>query len=178
MSVQDVLAEAVTGSRMLLERYLPGFDESNRTTQAPNLPNHLIWTLGHLALTMERCAGRVKGSDVPKPLSEGSWVTGKGRSGDIMRFDTESVAFKSTPLDEPSLYPSLARGREIFGEAIDALSDAVRQASDAALMRSTKWGTQPIRVCDMVMRMVFHNGVHAGQITDLRRALRMPQVLS
>jgi hypothetical protein len=27
-------------------------------------------------------------------------------------------------------------------------------------------------------RMVFHNGLHCGQVVDLRRALRMPGVMA
>ena len=177
MTAQEVLADAIVSSRGLLERFLPGFDESNRTKQAPNLPNHVIWSLGHLAVTMLRCNDRVKGHDSPRPLPEADWVTGTGKSGDIMRFDTESVGFKSVPVEEPSVYPSLVRGREIFAGAIETLASTVRNASDSALNRQTKWGTQPIRVADMVSRMVFHNGTHTGQIVDLRRALGFKRVL-
>lgn len=177
MSRQELLADAVATSRVLLLRYLAGFDEANRTAQAPNLPNHVIWTLGHLSLTMLRAAERVKGFDTPRPLPESDWETGDGTKGDVMRFDTESVAFKSTPSPASSIYPSLARGLEIFERATGMLAETVRKASDAALDRGTKWGAMPVKVSDVVARMVFHNGTHCGQIADLRRALKMGTVL-
>ena len=51
MSGATELAEAIGSTRELLVRYLQGFDDANATAQAPGLPNHAAWTLGHLALT-------------------------------------------------------------------------------------------------------------------------------
>ena len=51
---QDLLADSVLASSALLSRYLVGFNDQNRTTQAPGLPNHAAWCLGHLSLTMHR----------------------------------------------------------------------------------------------------------------------------
>src|SRR5256885_8582910 len=38
---------------------------SNHTAQPPGLPNHLAWSLGHLALAMHRAAERIDGAPVP-----------------------------------------------------------------------------------------------------------------
>lgn len=177
MSRAEVLAQALESTRPLLGRFLAGFDESNRTRQATNLPNHLVWTLGHLALTMLRTADRVRGFDAPQPLPPADWITGDGTKGDVMRFDTESVGFKSQPKDSPLNYPSLKRAIEIYEGAFEKLAKVVRGASDAALLRETKWGGGSIPVADLIPRMIFHNGTHTGQIVDLRRALSMPPVL-
>ena len=53
------LAEGIEMSSVLFKRFLPGFDESNRTRQAPGLPNHLAWTLGHLAMVLNRIAEKL-----------------------------------------------------------------------------------------------------------------------
>lgn len=54
----SVLADGIEGSRMAIELFFTGFDDSNRTIQAPGLPNHFAWTLGHLAFVMHRAAER------------------------------------------------------------------------------------------------------------------------
>ena len=57
--IGDEIADAIGSTSVLLDRYLNGFDDTNHTRQAPNLPNHVAWVLGHLALTMHRAAERI-----------------------------------------------------------------------------------------------------------------------
>ena len=167
-SSSDLLAELVVESSALLKRYLRGFDDANRTRQAPGLPNHVAWTMGHLALVLHRCAGKFEGTT---DLPAGDFVTGDGRGGDAHRFDTESICFGSVPADDATLYPSWARCVSIFDAAIDRLAIAIRRADDARLDSMTSWGAGTITLRATAGRMVFHNGTHAGQIADLRRAL-------
>src|SRR4051812_14884181 len=125
MTRRDTIAEAILASRALFHRYLAGFDDTNHTRQAANLPNHAAWCLGHCALTLHRGLERI----LPQPLSalpESDFFTppadlaGKtparpARSGvSPSRFDTETVSFQSTPMDNPSLYPKPSRCVEIF----------------------------------------------------------------
>jgi len=172
----ELLAHNVMNAQTLFERFLVGFDDTNRTTQAPALPNHLAWTLGHLALTAHRGAHRVQGHDDPRPLPEEAFIA--GQRGTDTHYAVESVSFGSTPADEPDAYPSLARALEIMHGAHEALRDALHQADDNALDRQTPWGASTITVGDLALRMGFHIATHAGQITDLRRALGLGSVLA
>jgi hypothetical protein len=172
MSPQTTLAEAVTLSRTLLGRYLAGFTDENHTRQAPGLPNHVAWTLGHLALTMERVAERFDG----KPVSPSDFIP--GQRGDAAHFGAESVAFGSAPVSDPAAYPSLGRCTAVLDAATERLSAAIRQASDAKLAEPTKWGNTDITHAALAMRMVFHNGTHTGQIADLRRVLGFKSIFS
>ncbi len=173
MSRQITLAQVVRLSRMLALRFVVGFDDSNCTRQAPGLPNHFSWNLGHLALTMHRVAGMVDGRIMP----EADFVKGDGRGGDARRFDSESVALGSTPADDRTRYPGAERARAIFEAAIERLAATVERATDADLDRQFPWGGGQSVWADLVARMAFHNGVHTGQIMDLRRALGMKGVL-
>jgi hypothetical protein len=173
MNQQETLAGAVRSSRDLFLRFLAGFDESNRTRTAPALPNHVAWNLGHCALVMHRGAERLDGA----PLPAEDFVTGDGTAGDADHFDTESVSFGSAPADVPDEYPTLVRARAIFVTACDRLEAAARDASDAALQKTAPWGGGAIANGDLVVRMCFHNGTHAGQLTDLRRALGLGSVI-
>lgn len=171
-AVQDALADAVLQSKPLLVRFLKGFDDSNHTRQAPGLPNHVAWCLGHLAHTMNRVAEHLDGG--PLPETDFGARTGPGGAG---RYDPESVAFASRPAPDPRGYPSMARCVEIFERAVDRMASAVRRATDADLDGEVPWGAGTTTKRALASRMVFHNGMHGGQITDLRRALGMGGVI-
>lgn len=167
------LSSALRTSGPLFTRFMAGFDEGNRTRQAPSLPNHAAWTLGHLALTMHRFAERFDGKGLP----ESDYLTGDGRRGDQKRYDTESVNIGSRPTDEPAIYPTLDRGRAVFEAALDRLATALASLDDARLSEIQPWGKGEMRIDELATRIMFHNGIHAGQMTDLRRALGMPGVI-
>ncbi len=169
----QTLADSVLLSRELLRRYLAGFDDTNHTKQPPDMPNHVAWTLGHLALTMHRAAEKI--DDTPPPESD--FFKGSGR-GDSHRFDTEAVCFGSKPGCDPATFPPMKRCVNIFSGAIDRLAATVGSADDAALDKLVKWGALDVPAWAAVARMVFHNGTHCGQIADLRRALRMNSVFA
>src|SRR4051812_29178215 len=172
MTRQEILSDAVTDSRELLRRYLKGFNDSNHTKQATHLPNHAAWTMGHLALILNRVAEKLDG----QPLPADSFVKGDGSGGGAERFDTESVAFNSKPLDEPSRYPTWPHCVQIFDAAIERLSLALRRATDEKLDQPTRWGAGQTTIGNLAVRMVFHNGTHSGQLADLRRALNLGSI--
>jgi hypothetical protein len=178
MHRRDAIAEGILNTRQLLARYLAGFDDTNHTRQAPHLPNHVAWCLGHLALTMHRCAEKIDG----KPPVESDFFDSKaaapGTPRPRDRFDTESVCFGSTPTPDPGRYPSMARCVEVYNNACERVAATVRSADDAALDAHVPWGPTTIPGWAVGQRMIYHNGCHTGQITDLRRALGLKSVLS
>ena len=170
MTANDLLAEAVLSTKHLLGRYLAGFDDQSRTAQAPGLPNHVAWNLGHLALTMHRVAERLDGQPVPE--SDISPRPGAAA------FFSESVAFGSSPSGAAGEYPSLARSVEIYNAACDRLAAAVRAAPESRLNEVVPWGQGQSPLWSLVIRMVFHNGFHTGQIADLRRAMGFKSIFA
>jgi hypothetical protein len=171
MNRGEILARGVADSRALLARYLGGFDDSNHTAQAPSLPNHVAWCLGHCALTMHRAAERLDG----QPLPESQFILRSDR-GDGDRYGAESVSFASQPVGDRAFYPGLTCCMAIFDAACDRLANAAFSAPDAKLDERTKWGAGETTLESLVMRMIFHNGTHCGQITDLRRALKIGSI--
>ncbi len=150
------LADAVESTGSLLLRYLEGFDDARAYAAAPNLPNHAAWTLGHLALTMHRAAERIGGAPQALP------------------WDPEPYAFGSTP-GHPG--PPLAEMVERYRKSMTLLAEAARRAGEDGLSKTVEWGRTTMSARDLLMRMVFHNGTHCGQVVDLRRALGMPRVI-
>lgn len=173
MTRQELLAEIVLASPTLVGRYLKGFDSSNHTRQAPGLPNHVAWSLGHCALTMHRVAEKLDG----KPLPEADFID-KSPLGDTGRFGAESVAFGSTPTNDTAQYPGLDRSVQIFHSACDRLAAAARRATDPQLDQKVPWGAGETTLVMLIARMAFHNGMHTGQIADLRRGLGMGSIFA
>ncbi len=173
----STLESTLRATSPLMAVFLQGFDDENRTRQAPGLPNHVSWTLGHLALTMHRAADVIAGFGDPQTLPTSDWVHGDGTAGDPSRYDTESVCIGSEPVADPGAYPRMQRALEIFTAAVDRLGGEIAAASEASLAREIRWGSNTLQAGALVQRIIFHNGAHAGQIADLRRALGMPRVI-
>lgn len=176
----EALARALDVSGPLLTRFLEGFTDDNRTRQTPALPNHAAWTLGHCAIAMHRLANRLTGEPhfPPSDFLEADALDPDHPGQPTGRFSTASVVFGSVPIDRPSLYPTLARAVEVFDHARQRLADIVRAMSDDDLDRQHPWHTSSMTGADLVARMAFHNGTHAGQLTDLRRALGFPPIIT
>lgn len=177
MTRQATLARGVRYSSELTTRYLAGFDEASGAAQREHMPNHPVWCLGHCAFTMSRVAEILGGEPVPESdFAQGGTPTG---GGDGRRFAIESIAFGSQPNADQTQYPSLDRATAIFEDACERLAQTIERADGAALDGEIPWGTDrtPVRLEDLIFRLIFHNGTHAGQLTDLRRALRLDRVL-
>lgn len=175
MSRAHLLAEGVLASKPLTLRFLAGFTDANCAVQKPGLPNHIVWSLGHLAITMHRLAEHIDRR--PLPTSDFLYGGSLDGGGDTARFASESVAFGSHPNPDASHYPNLDRAREIFENAVDRLAAALRNASEETLDAPVTWGRAIFPVWQLAFRMIFHNGIHAGQITDMRRALNLGTVI-
>jgi hypothetical protein len=159
MSLSDQLADAIESTEGLLTRFLEGFDDANATAQPAGLPNHAVWTLGHLALTMHRAAERIAATTY------------------ALSWDPEPYAFGSSPTAAGGDYPPLAEMVENHHRALALLVEAVRGAGDEGLARTVQWGQSTLTARDLALRMVFHNGAHCGQLVDLRRALGLGPVI-
>lgn len=175
MQRREVLAEGILACKMLTSRYLAGFNETNHVAQAPGTPNHVAWCLGHCALTMHRVAEKLDGR--PIPTQDFLTISNAGQTPRLAgKFDPETVAFGSQPIDDPAAYPMFARCVDIYETACDRLAVAVRHCDEPRLEHRVKWGSSEPHLWELVQRMIFHNGHHTGQIADLRRALKMSSI--
>ncbi len=164
----DTIARGIESTKQLLGRYLVGFTDETRVAQLPGMPNHVAWNLGHLAITMHRAAEKFDGQGPP--------ASDFGAGAD--KFNPDSVSFGSKPTADANGYPSLARSIAIFEAACDRMAAVVRGASDAKLDEKIKWGPMEISLEGVGLRMIFHNGMHTGQIADTRRGLGLKSIFS
>lgn len=188
MTRRDTIAEAILASRMLFHRYLAGFDDTNHTRQASNLPNHVAWCLGHCALTLHRGLERVNNQPLPEadfftPPSDLTTRTPPrpvrpGVVSTLNRYDTETIAFQSLPSENGAIYPRYQRCVEIFDRACERYAAGIRELPEERLDTMIQWGQIQIPVWASGLRLAFHNGTHCGQIADLRRALGMRSIFA
>jgi hypothetical protein len=136
------------------------------------LPNHPLWLLGHCALTMTRLAARLDG----QPLPDLDFV--EAARGDETRFGTESICQGSTPLTDVAAFPPLPRAIEIYRAAIARLAKATRTVVEETLHQEIDWHGSSLTLGQLILRVCFHNGCHAGQLVDLRRSLQLPPVIT
>ncbi len=141
MRTQDALADSVLACKQLIGRYLVGFTDESHTRQAPGLPNHVAWCLGHCALTMHRVSEKLDGRPMPtSDFHAGLAPPSPPGSNAPDRFGTELVAFGSRPTDAAPEYPALARCIEIYDHACDRLAAAARSATAEKLAERAAWG--------------------------------------
>jgi len=162
------LAALVRYSGPVLTRFVSGFSDETRTTQAPGLPNHAAWILGHTAYTMHRLADQFGEAALPEPDF--------GEGANASRFDRQSLRLGSTPVDDAGAYPTLDRCVEVFDAGVERLASTVEKAPPEVLAREVDWGGTARTLGELAMRVSLHNATHAGQLCDLRRALGMPRV--
>lgn len=172
MTRQQILAATIRESAVLFKRYLVGFDDSNYLRGLPTLPNHVGWCLGHTAVVMQRVAGRID----RLPISLHEFV--EGVEGDEQRIAANLVAFGSTPSTSTGKYPSFLRCVEIFDSSVARFAVTLESASDHQLDAPVQWGQSPVPAWTLAARMAFHNGVHCGQITDIRKSLRLKSIFA
>lgn len=164
-----MIADGVAMTKGLVGRYLAGFDDVTATRQLPGLPNHAAWSLGHCALTMHRVAEKLDGQTLP---------TSDFGAPSRERFSPEAVAFGSTPTGDAGTYPGIERAKAIFDAACDRLATAARSATNEKLAEQVQWGNAALPLGLLCLRMAFHNGMHCGQIADLRRGLGFKSIFS
>jgi len=172
----ETLAWMIEASTPLATRYFAGFDDATRAAQAPGMPNHFAWTLGHCALTMQRVAERMDGGELPE--SDFAAQVEFAEGSPPARFGTEGVAFDSTPSAERGCYPVAHRCVEVFEAASCRFAAAVRRSSDERLEADEPWGASTLSMATLIVRVNAHNAMHTGQLVDLRRALGFPRVIA
>jgi uncharacterized damage-inducible protein DinB len=123
--------------------------------------NHALWTMGHLATVDQYFL---------KSLA--------GRDGAIFDRNRDTFFAKSKPSPNASDYPTLEAVRDYFDTSraefrgwIDSL-DEEKLASPLP----EKWHEFAASHAGMILRLLWHEGMHYGQLTVIRKSLGLPPV--
>lgn len=149
-------------ARSILDSLCKGFPEDKLTYQPAMTDNHIIWTLGHLAVTNQWFAGLLDGQ--PATLPE--------------RYE-ERFGYKSKPNPDRDFYPPLADVLRYHEASFARLVRAAEQLSDDELSApcAQDSGGFAKDKGEVLERAVWHEGWHAGQISSLRRSLGLSPVM-
>ena len=140
-----------------LSELLSDVCECSMVRQAPGVPNHPAWTLGHLVFVSQMIGG-VAGLE---PWLEDEWANAFGPG--------------STPVAEALSYPPKEALMSFLNEARSKLTAAVENLDNDTLDRpfpdpSYKDVFPTIRHA-LTQVMVAHTAFHVGQISAWRRAM-------
>ena len=133
-----------------------GLSDKQLIAQPPGLPNHALWTLGHIA---QSCQG------IAAELGVASWLPEDWES----RF-----GYGSTPSPDPADYPKKEEMLAIVADAMSQLREALQAADASLLAKSIPDETMPTMGHILVQVVVAHTAYHAGQLAAWRRAVAGP----
>lgn len=142
-----------------LMHFVDGFPPDRAFAMPTAHDNHLVWQLGHLAVTNGFFCGCV---------SAKAWTTSESLN--------KLFGMASKPVSDPAVYPSLAETTAMLQESLKTFIGLVKQYDDAALSVDAEIDTHGFlkTKLDSIGRNAFHYGWHLGQVSALRRALALP----
>ena len=148
---------------VLLEKSLADIPEGKMTFQPQGLPNHPLWTLGHLTVVRHMVNKTVgNAGDIPE-----NWAGLFGRG--------------TTPVADAKAYPN----RETLFAAYRSFQKSICQTL-ATLPQERLDGPHPVeplrpfapKLADMLTFFLCgHDGFHLGQLADWRRASGFPRLM-
>lgn len=157
MSLVDRLRRQITAAREMTERYLSDFKSpADWTHQVHPKSNHALWFVGHMAVSDNFFLSLI----APE------------RATKLEGFD-ELFGMGSQPGNDPAKYPPaekvLAAMRERRSQTLEVLSSL----SDADLARKLPAGAPEFLsdIGSVFEMLIWHEGMHAGQLSVVRRAL-------
>ncbi len=143
-------------SRGATMKMFDGVPDSKYAAGTDAVPNHGLWTLGHLVTTDDWFAGEF--GKVPSGVPA-SW--------------NELFGMKSRPVPDASKYPSVAEVKKALADRRAALEKWILTLTPAQLAAKTPddWQTYAPTIEDMLYFIAWHEGYHTGQLAPFRRAV-------
>jgi len=159
MTEMDAKQHALTilsMARQNTERLLEDVPPEKLLHQPTEGANHALWVMGHLAVTDDMLAGFYD-----------------GRAKQLPEAYEKLFGMGSTPTGDRAAYPTPAEVGERMATVRKRFTDAVETADAAALAEPLPEGFEgfaPDKL-GMLFSLAWHEGLHAGQLTMIRRSL-------
>lgn len=159
----DPLAEqglaALGFSRGVLLKLLDSVPADKMTSQPVADCNHALWVAGHIADTDDFFVKTLTGK--PSGLPAG-WQ--------------ETFGGGSKPAPDPKAYPSIAEVKRVLADRREALLAYFRSLDRAKLQAAPPEKVKFFgpTVGSLAASIAWHEGLHSGQITMVRKGLGMP----
>lgn len=149
-------------ARTINDKLVSDFPPAKATFQPAPTDNHLVWNLGHLAIS-------------------NAWIRGliDGKKADLPESYNDLFGGKSKPTSDPKAYPSFAEVKKHNDVQFKELVAAIEKLPDADInspCTSDTGGFAKTKL-EAIERAAWHEGWHGGQISSLRRALGLPPAM-
>ena len=121
--------------------------------------NHAAWILGHIAYADSMIAAQV--GDIPQSAPDGF---------------NELFGMGSTPSDDASIYPSVAELRAALEPTRESMIAWFKGMDDAQLAAPLPEGWEGFAPTHAALMGIcaWHEGLHGGQLTVIRKSLGLP----
>jgi uncharacterized damage-inducible protein DinB len=164
MKLADRLIRQLKKSREFCDKLLDAFKSpEDWTHQVAPGTNHALWFAGHMALSDNFFIGMVEPT----------------KKRDLDDWDKQ-FGMGSAPTSDPDEYPPAAEVLDVMRERRGVLVEILGKMSDAELERPTS--ADMAAFCpdygSIFEMATWHEGLHAGQVTMVRRALGHKPVFS
>lgn len=157
MTPKERLRKRLTTARAFTERLLEDFHTPQEwTTQVCDQTNHALWIAGHLALT------------------DNFFLTQVAPEKAVGRDDYQTLfGVGSQPVADPDHYPAAAEVLEYLRDRRSTLLAQFDAFDEAAMSTPTPDGTPDFLndIGAVFETAVWHEGMHTGQLSVVRRSL-------
>ena len=158
-------ATAVANMRWVhttLDKLIDTFPEDQALRQPVPTDNHLLWTIGHLAVTY-------------------SWLVSllEGKMFELPGTYNALFGYGSKPGSDAAAYPPIAEAKRNYTAAYTRFLAAANKLTAHDLDKppaADSFGFAKTRH-EVLLRAAWHDGWHSGQLSSLRRALGLPSVM-
>lgn len=155
--------ETVKFAHGLIDKMLATYPADKMFYQPLPSSNHAVWIMGHLACTYMWLITMIDPKLAPTLPDSYNGLFGMG----------------SQPSSDASKYPSPAQIRKDYDTCFAAFVKSIEGMKDSdawAPCASDSGGFCSCKI-DAAYKGAWHDGWHIGQLSDLRRALKLPSVM-
>lgn len=155
-TAKEYALRSLTESREFTLAILADIPEDKLLHQPFPGANHALWIMGHLAATDDTFVGLYDG--------------GKARLAEPYK---KAFGMGSTPVGDPAAYPPIAEIRRRLKATRRRLLAAVQSATAAALAKPLpkEFESYASDKLAFLISLAWHEGMHAGQLTTIRKSL-------
>ncbi len=160
LSPIDAGLAALAFSHDAILKLAEGITDEQLTTRSGPKSNHAAWILGHLAYANDSFCAKLSGQKSVLPEN----------------FDSQ-FGMGSTPTDDVADYPSKAELLELLNKSHEFVTGWFKSLSDEQLASPLPEGMEMFgpNHASLASTMVWHDGIHQGQLIEVRRALGLPR---
>lgn len=162
-NVKQHALETVKFAHGMIDKMLTTFPADKMFFQPMPTSNHAAWIMGHLACTYMWLITMIDPKMAPALPDSYNGLFGMG----------------SHPSSDASKYPAPAQLRKDYDTCFNAFVKATESLKDTDLYAPTASESGGFCTCklDAALKGAWHDGWHIGQLSDLRRALKLPSIM-